>query len=268
MRRAWVVVLCLLPGLAMAGNPSPVQLTPPHQLSKNFDGLPRLVAPAGPAAERINKALAQADQRAVAAAADCTKDTIASGAETAAEAAKPSNPPDWERGVSVTIQGPDYLSFVVSDNYFCGGAHPDVSIFALVYDLRTGAPVNWLRLIAKSSHATASLDQVADGTKIGYVSSQSLTDIFTELSDKDNSGDQSAEDDCDNAINYADKNFILWPDAKDDAMDIYLPVGFAAQPCAGPEEITMPELKTLGFDPRLLQAIATAHAAGWFQPDP
>jgi hypothetical protein len=265
MWRAYLIFLCVLPNLALADLPSPVQLTPPHQLSKNLDGLPRIVTPSGTAADRINKALAEADKRAVAAAADCTQNVIASGAQTAADEAKPSNPGDWQRGVSVTMQGPDYLSFLVSDDYFCGGAHPDISIFALVYDLRTGAPVNWLRLIAKSSHITASLDQAADGTNIGYVASPALTDIFTTLSDKDNAGNQSAEDDCDNAIDYADKNFILWPDAKDNAVDVYLPVGFASQPCAGPEEIAMPALKKLGFDPQLLRAIATAHAAGWYQ---
>lgn len=46
------------------------------------------------------------------------------------------------------MRGPDLLSLVLHDQVNCASAYPDSGTLALVFDLATGAPVNWMRLHA------------------------------------------------------------------------------------------------------------------------
>ena len=82
-------------------------------------------------AERhINTALQRLDRPAARAAHECrTEGPPSSGYRS--------------RAVSVTMAGPRFLSIVIVDDAFCGGAHPETATLSLVYDLRTGRPVDW-----------------------------------------------------------------------------------------------------------------------------
>lgn len=158
----------------------------------------------------------------------------------------------------MAMQGPNYLALAANDFMSCGRAHPDVEFVVLVYDVRTGAPVNWLRLMPKSLGASGPLDQAGDGTNIGLVASPVLTDLFTKSSVAD--GGQE----CLDVLQSMDLHFIIWPDAQADGIALYSPgIPHVEAPCAGPETIPMPVLRKLSFNGELLDAIATAHTVGW-----
>ena len=84
---------------------------------------------------------------------------------------------DWERKITVTVTGPRFLSMVAVDSLFCGGAHPDSDTLAMVFDLTTGRPVNWMDLVPKSANASAISDSNSDGTKVGALIVPALRDL-------------------------------------------------------------------------------------------
>lgn len=165
--RAWLMAAMVACG-GVAAAASPVELTAQPDVAPGVAAFPRIAAPSTPAAMSINQALAKADARVLVAAQSCKANVVAQGMETAGE-------PDWERDITVAMRGPDYLALAANDFMACGGAHPDGEFVVLVYDVRTGKPVNWLRLMPKSMGATASLDQAGDDTNIGLVAAPVLT---------------------------------------------------------------------------------------------
>lgn len=151
---------------AVAFAAEPIVLKPSPVLAPGLDAFPRLVeTPGSRTAKRINRALAQGDARVQEAAKECHL-----GAEEAA--ARDGRPVggedgDWSRTITVTMRGPRYLSLLATDGWFCGGAHPDNSMVALVYDLAAGAPVNWKRLLPAALAQDTTTDTAGDGTVLG-----------------------------------------------------------------------------------------------------
>jgi hypothetical protein len=210
---------------------------------------PRIAAPEGPASQRINQALTAADTRLRAAAKDCDASNASADPKDAA----------WKRSVAVAMRGPGYLALVASDDLYCGGAHPDTDSFALTYDLRTGAPLNWERLLPKALAGKATLDSAADGTKLGVMASPALTALYLKLSKPDA--------DCASALRDTDLHFMLWPDAAREGVALQpsgLPHVIAA--CGDDAVIPLTTLRMLGVEPALLDAIAAGHKAGLYDP--
>lgn len=207
--------------------------------------LPRL-RDASSSARRINQALNAADERARLAAEDCDAQT--------AEARGDKTEPAWQRTVTVAMRGPRYLALVASDNWYCGGAYPDTSRFALVYDLNTGEPVNWMRLLPKTLVRAAAMDTAGDGTRLGVIDSPQLTALYLKM--------RKADADCMDALRSQSLTFLLWPDAKQEGLAMEpsnLPHVIAA--CGGEVLIPLQSLRALGVDAGLLNAIAAAHGA-------
>lgn len=225
-----------------------VQLTPSPAVAPDVAAFPRLVAaPHDRAAARINQALVRADARVRGAAQSC----LAAGPSAATD-----NKPWWTRKVSVAMRGPAYLALVAADDWFCGGAYPNTGQVALVYDLRTGAPVNWARLLPASMVRATGTDTADDGTIVGTLASPALAEMYVkELIRED--PDLAV---CKDAL--TDPSFVLWPDAKHDGLGI-APFGLPHVIAACGTEIVIPTstLRTLGVSPRLLEAIDAAHRA-------
>ena len=129
-----------------------VHLQVPPPVGKNVAAMPRIIAPVDAAETRINAAVRRLDAT-VSKAADACK-----GLD--------GKPGDWERAIDVPMRGPGYLSYVITDNLSCGGAHPDAATMLIVYDLRSGAPVDWTRLLPPSLTGTVAREQGADGTRM------------------------------------------------------------------------------------------------------
>ena len=150
----------MIPTLALAfsliaTSASALTLTQPPTLAKGLPALPRIAAPATPATARINAALAKEDASWRAFIKECHDQA---GADF-----------DLERSNQVAMSGPAYFSLTIGYSYDCGGAHPDGGTIALVYDLNTGAPVNWAHLLPKSLIDSVSTDSAGDGTTIGLI---------------------------------------------------------------------------------------------------
>ena len=111
---------------------------------------------------------------------------------------------DWERTIRVTMTGPRFLSIVAVDIYvFSGGVHPDRNTLAMVFDLTTGKPVNWMNLINKSANASAYSDSNSDGTTVGALIVPALRVKTLAKADKE----------CKDALPNP-RSYQLWPDAK------------------------------------------------------
>ncbi len=75
------------------------------------------------------------------------------------------SPGDWGCTVDVPMRGPGYLGFVITDNAFCGVAHPSTATMAILYDLHTGVPVDRTRLLPPSLTGKVALAAGLDDTR-------------------------------------------------------------------------------------------------------
>jgi hypothetical protein len=247
----FLLLASLVADSAWAAEPDAVRLAAQLALGTDVAAFPRVAVPDGPASQRINQALAKADGRLLAAAKECRGD----GTDANADANV------WTRSVTVVMRGVGYLAMVADDAWDCGGAHPDTGQFALAYDMRTGTPLNWERLLPKALLGTASLDTAGDGTQLGVVASPALKGLYVKLAKPDA--------DCGSALRESDLQFLLWPDAARDGVAMApsgLPHVIAA--CGADVVIPVAMLRTLGVASMLVDAIATAHKAGLFGPTP
>ena len=239
----------LLPLAAPALAAEPLRLTPMPPAETGLEAFPRLAEAEDAPSQKINQALAAADERGRAAAASCRKDLRESGADP--------HGAGWTRTVRVAMRGPAFLSVTAADEIYCGGPHPDAAVFALAYDLRTGSPLNWERLMPKALSGKASLTSAADGTRLGVLTSPKLRALYLKASKPD------AE--CAQALEGDELPLMLWPDAQAGGVAIQpadLPHVIAA--CGPAAIIPVAVLRPMGVDGGLLDAIEAAHKAGNF----
>lgn len=208
---------------------------------------PRLLTPDGPQAQHINQEFAKADDQVRADAQECHASFIEAHPDPKDPGWKRSG--NWRRSITVAMRGPRYLALVVSDDWFCGGAYPDRGNLALVYDLHTGMPVNWEKLLPKGLAST------------GAVASPELMALYEKAAQPDAN--------CREALQDQDYSvqFTLWPDAQDAGIALDpsgLPHVIAA--CGPTAVIPLLTLRKLGVDPALLDAIAAAHKAKQYSP--
>jgi hypothetical protein len=233
---------------------APVQLKPSPEIAPKIAAFPRLVAaPDDKASQRINQALDKRD----ASARQMRKDCLAN-------VDKPSDA-DYERVIWVTMRGPRYLGFLASDNADCGGAYPSTSQMALVYDLASGAPVNWQRLLPKAMVQGTSTDTVVDGTVVGFVTSKTLQNLWLKA---EAAAANPIDPDCKDAVSDPKLMLSLYPDAKAGGLAVQ-PGDFAHVIAACADTIVIPTatLRPLGVDTALLDAIDAAHTGGFFDKD-
>ena len=253
MAAATIVAGVFLSGAAFAAD-APVQLKPsPAASNDDIPTFPRLVAaPDDKAAARINKALDKLDALTREAMKECR-----------ANVQDPSDF-DFERSITVTMRGPHYLGFSVGGSQDCGGAHPASGSSSFVYDLTSGSPVNWQRLLPKSMVQGTSLDTDINGATIAFVTSKTLQGLWL----KAEAAANPIYPDCEDAVNDPKLQLNVYPDAKAGGLAVEpgnFPHVFAA--CADTTVIPTAILRPLGVDAGLLDAIDAAHAGGYFDKD-
>lgn len=226
-----------------------VALAPIHQLRKGVDAWPLIAHPATPAEQRINRSLTLLNSKLASALTGCDTSYKQSALDDGSPASAAQLATDWSRTVTVTMNGPDFLSLTAADNTSCGGAHPADGLMVMVYDLHTGAPINWFRYVAPSAKASSYSDTNIDGTTAGALILPALTKFYV----------AHAGSDCKDAFSDP-QSFLLWPDAASgtliaEAFDL----PFATQACASPLNLTPSQAHELGFTDALLAPITTAH---------
>ncbi len=234
-----------MPALAASVPHGAVRLAAAIKAPKeDLDLMPKVVANAAvsPAvATRINAALHREDVRAIQAARECHASYQGFEKENAGGT--------WMRSVSVTMVGPRYLAYQVSDSYYCGGPYPNDGLRSdFVYDLATGVPVNWLRLFPKG--ATAKAGMSAAGATLGVVAWSELTKRAV----------AAAEPECREVFTEAgDTSFSIGLDGTTGSLTA-VPVDFphVIQACAEEVVLDGAALRRLGFAPELREALAKA----------
>jgi hypothetical protein len=213
-----------------------VQMQVPPPLSKDMDAMPKIADPADDAERAINAALARLD------AANLRE--IRAGC-------------DEEAGVFVPMQGPGFLSFVVSHTTMgCGRTQNDLSTY--VYDLRTGAPADWTKLLPPGLTGKVT----DEGDRAASLASKALFADYLALyrNDPDNAGaDPSCLQEVVDAGAAAPPAMEVWLDADKDGLGLNLDLLDPA--CAAPEVMPTTALLAAGADPGLVAAIDAAHRA-------
>jgi hypothetical protein len=230
-----------------AGN---LRIEPVKEFRKGVDAWPLIVSPDTPVGKRVNETLTRLNRSLAQALHDCDADYLRWQKVVGHLAsAREQMSTDWSRKIDVTMEGPRFLSFVASDEKFCGGAHPDGGRMAMVFDMSNGAPVSWTELVAKSAGASLYAGTFWDGSTVGALVLPALQKMNA----------SSADADCKDAFQNP-QPFLIWPDAKHEtlvAQPFDLP--HVVQACANEIDLTMDQARKLGFDEALLSAIQQAH---------
>ena len=235
-------------GLGAAANAAgTVQLTHPPKLTSGDAALPKIAAPVTPATAKINAALARIDARWIKASRDCLGH------------AKPQDA-EMTRSVETPMLGPRYLTIVAHDSASCAeAAYPQAWTLALVYDLDTGRPVNWEKLLGTLVDS-AVIDSAGDGTPIGVITSNTLHDLYVKaVAPRQDPGMRVQ---CANILEDETMQFQVWPDAAKGGLVLQpssLPHAVAA--CGDAAVIPLAKLRRLGVDAGLLDAIAAGGPA-------
>ncbi|MBB3172412.1 hypothetical protein FHR90_000218 [Endobacter medicaginis] len=165
----------------------------------------------------------------------------------------------WTRTIAVTMSGPTFFSVLAQDDSFCGGAYPDSETSAYVYDLATGSPVNWQRLLPPRFAATGEIVQGLGGSRLGLVHSAFMMSLYrslypARLPDIDPANRQ----DC---LDSVEDGFTVWPDASRHALMIQPTAqDHATAACAVPVAVPVATLREIGrTDARLLDALQADH---------
>ena len=245
----------LLGSLAMSGNgqtpaADSLLMEPVKQLRKGVDAWPMIVSPGTPAAQRVNETLTRLNRQLVQSLHDCDAD-YEGWLKSVGHPEDGQNQisADWLRTIKVTMGGPHFLSLLASDETFCGGVHPNSDVIAMVFDMTTGAPVDWTKMVAKSPGASVNSATLSDGSTTGTLVLPALQKINLTAADVD----------CKDAFQDP-QPFLMWPDAKRGtlvAQPCDLP--HVVQACANEINLTMDQARRLGFDESLLTAIEKAH---------
>lgn len=224
--RACVLVLALATG---AHGETPV-LIPQPPLAPEFASLPRLEG-TGPAANRINAALARVDAERAAGRAGLT------GALSY-----------WERDTGVTFAGPAFLGLQeLNELYKDGTPHPESFQRFLTFDLATGAEVDWQRLLP------ARLTGKMERTQPGFYASDRLASFYLAHVDPGTDGEclpvlAGSNLDFQFALEAAGRAVVMHPNG----------VAHAERACGSSVNVGITALRALGASADLTAALDSA----------
>lgn len=233
----------LLAATSPAAGRATLPLVEPPHIARDVAALPRLARPASPAERRIDATLAAMNRAMPKVIRTCR--TLSSG--PAASGAY------WSRKVETTLAGPRFLSLAVTDDYFCGGAHPDTAREALVFDLSTGRLADWRSFLSPALTGKVSLQEGADGVKTQRLASRRLHALYLAGY---GATDQGGNPDCREAVTNPPDDpppASVWPTTK--GFGVQFDVAHVAEACALPVVIPAARLKAAGAAPALLAAM-------------
>jgi hypothetical protein len=230
----WAAVTCG----ALAADRA-VHLAVPPPVGTDIAAMPLIVDPADDAERRINAALKHLDDNVLRASRACKGG-------------------DWQRSVDATMRGPGFLSLTVTDAWSCEGtSHPDSGTFSIVYDLTSGSPVDWTKLLPAGLTGKVALEEQADGTRVVTLASKRLFDFYmTGYGAGDPPGNDLQE--CKDALASQASNgppgMMVWLDAKGGGLAVQAGLPHVVQACEEPVTIPASVLKTEGAQTALLRA--------------
>jgi hypothetical protein len=131
-----------------------------------------------------------------------------------------------------------------------------------VFDLATGAPVDWKAILAGIPVEQAAPEPGGgDGAPV-VVTSAALWALYAKRAA------QPGDNDCAELLAGPDapgKTLLVWPDAKADGLDLQAwDWPHVVKACAAAVIIPVSELRRLGVRADVLDAIDEAHRRGWY----
>jgi hypothetical protein len=167
-----VLVALAAPPASAASASLTLRKTP--NLAKDAEAYPTLVG-ATSAIARINRALQAANARQREDMKDCRRDA-------------PQDGYWWEQSVDAPLIGAHFVSLLAQRNMSCGGAHPNFVAEAVVFDLRTGEPIDWRKRLPASLLAEPSRASGGAASPANAIASPALTALFIDESEKEGVG--------------------------------------------------------------------------------
>ncbi len=242
------------------GSATPAQdtiLQFPSDATEDFQALPR-VGLETPQARAINAALDRIDTRDRENRAMCL------------EAKTENDNVQWGRSVEAPMMGPRFVSLVVSQGEYCGGAHPNWARYPLVFDLETGRLIDW-RGVLPANMIVALNDQDADRwVRAAYLQSPRLKAWFAERALA--GMDPRSREDCGYLYGEDEHNswgLEIWPDAKAGGLTLQTAgLAHAETGCLAEVVMSLDEMRRQGVRPDLIEAIDTAHRAHLWRDAP
>ena len=220
-----------------------VSLSVAPEVAPRGAAMPRLAHPTDEAERRSNAAVARLDDTVRKARAEC-QNTMGRSLY-------------WDRTVAVPMRGPRFLSYVVTEDVYCGGAHPNGSTWAVVYDLRSGKPVDWTALLPHELTGTPSLMRAEDGTRLVQLSSPKLWALYR--AGYGHGGDPSESADCKQAIKTEGETstppLSAWLDAELGGLVLHLALPHVVQNCEDRVVLSTAMLRREGVSPELVEAL-------------
>ncbi|WP_269516066.1 hypothetical protein [Brevundimonas subvibrioides] len=210
-------------------------------LSPTAEALPRLVGDA-PQIATINADLDKIDALDASNLADCD------GGE-------------WNRSILKPMTGPGYVTFWIAQDWYCGGAYPATSQTAVTYALATGRRIDWADAIPGLNLVYDSLEGLPDGYVVN-VHSATLARWYGPKMLA--TPDPEWVEQCASAFEpgmLVDQGFRMWADAETGGVSVAPDFPHVSQACAETATMTAADLRGFNADPKLIEAIETAHAA-------
>ncbi len=219
-----------------------------QDIARPDGSLPMLLSPITPATNRINAVITKANKAWAQFEKDC-RGTVSHA--------------DFEatRSAHVAMNGPRYLSLVISEEWNCPGTpHPDHDTVALVYDLQTGRPLDWTTMLPARLLSRLHVEEAGCcGPKIAFLSSPDLDRLYVRTL-KATERDTQRWSNCSDAINDASLDFVAWPDAKQNGVVLQPVLAHAVAACADEALVSVSNLRSLGAAERFVRAIEEGHS--------
>ena len=256
---AGLACLALLAGCVGSDEPLPAStLRFSPDLADDFGALPR-VAGDMPQARAINAALDRVDARDRENRTDCLE-------------MKPLNDNvEWGRSVEAPMTGPRFVSIVMTQGDYCGGAHPSWTRTALVFDLETGRLIDWTSWLPAEMATPFQADDADRLVSPAVLGSPSLKAWFAGRALEQMGKDGRRE--C--AAIYAEDRreyawgLTAWPNAKDGGLTLQS-AGLAHAEMGCHADVLMPlaEMMRRGIADELVDAIKAAQGARLWRDAP
>jgi hypothetical protein len=170
----------------------------------------------------------------------------------------------WSRSVNANMTGPRFLGLTVTDDYYCGGAHPDVEVRRITWDRQTDTAMDWNTLWRDAQVKPVRVSPEAP-PETPVSMSPALAAWFRAKVRAASAGDPIWLADCD--AHYGNDEvgdgLALWLDAQRGGIGMDLAwLAHAEQACGSPQVMPLDEAARLGAAAELTEAVRAAHRGG------
>ncbi len=232
---------------------------PISHFRKGMDAWPQIVGPQTPGVKRVNADLSAMNRQTLASLRECDASLRRYQADVVKPKTQANVSGDWTRKVTVTMNGPRFVSMIADESQACEGAYPLNAFIPIVFDMKTGERIDWKSFSPVGTGVFAGAEESPDGTS----SPGLFIPLLMKLAVLRATGDcKEAMQDFYHLGQNSDLPFVVWPDAKRGLlMTKASGLPHVVQACEEKIGLTIAEARKLGFSEDLLGSLEQAHQA-------